>query len=183
MKRKELLLVFIALALGAAGYCIWKYSMPGISPHRPGLQGSEETLKIDIYFASEDGNLAPEPRTIYKTAEQSDQIIQTLYELMKGPQKAGLFPTIPQGTRLRGTYMDEDQTLYIDWSRELVANHPGGSTGELATVYSVVNTLTSNFPDVKRVKFLVEGEEAETISGHIDLTQPFEADPSMNKAR
>ena len=52
-------------------------------------------------------------------------------------------------------------------------NFVGGSTGEEFLVGSVVDTLT-NFPEIKRVKILVQGREIETLSGHMDLSTPLE---------
>jgi len=54
-----------------------------------------------------------------------------------------------------------------------VANHWGGSTGETMTIYSVVNTLTES-ANVTAVVFMVEGEELESLAGHMDLTGPIE---------
>ena len=51
-----------------------------------------------------------------------------------------------------------------------------GSEDELLTVYSVVNSLTANFPAVKRVQILVEDRPAPTLAGHVDLTRPLPAD-------
>ena len=50
---------------------------------------------------------------------------------------------------------------------------PGGSEAELLTVYSVVNSLTANFPAVKRVQILIEDRPAPTLAGHVDLTRPL----------
>ena len=43
-----------------------------------------------------------------------------------------------------------------------------GSIGEEMTIYSIVNTLTE-LPFVKKVKILVDGEELDTISGHVEI--------------
>jgi len=37
----------------------------------------------------------------------------------------------------------------------------------------VVRTLTKNFPEVRQVKFLINGQEEETLAGHLDITRPF----------
>jgi spore germination protein GerM len=63
----------------------------------------------------------------------------------------------------------------VDFSRELLTSHWGGSMGEIMTVYSVVNTLAS-LPGIEQVKFLVEGEEIETLTGHLDISEPVEPD-------
>jgi len=52
-----------------------------------------------------------------------------------------------------------------------VRDHPGGSAGELITVYSVVNTLTE-LPGVKEVRWLIDGQAVESLAGHLDLSRP-----------
>jgi hypothetical protein len=50
---------------------------------------------------------------------------------------------------------------------------------ELASIYSVVNSLTQNVSGINRVQILIEGAEAETLAGHIDLSRPLVEDLSM----
>jgi spore germination protein GerM len=73
---------------------------------------------------------------------------------------------------LLGAYQLGD-TLVLDFSRELQTNHSGGSAGELLTVYSIVNTLAENIHGISRVQILVEGNEVETLAGHLDLREPL----------
>jgi len=70
-----------------------------------------------------------------------------------------------------------DGIAYIDLSSELRDDHPGGSTGELLTVYSLVLTLTS-FPEINKVQILIDGDSSETLVGHIDISTPLERDES-----
>ena len=55
----------------------------------------------------------------------------------------------------------------------------GGSEAELITVYSVVNSLTVNFPAIKRVQILVEDKPRPTLWGHVDLTRPLPPDMTL----
>jgi hypothetical protein len=55
----------------------------------------------------------------------------------------------------------------------MVQYHPGGSTAELLTVYAIVNTITTNIPEVKKVQLLFDGIAIETIAGHIDCSSPI----------
>jgi len=63
---------------------------------------------------------------------------------------------------------------YIDFGKNLIDLHPGGSASEMMTIYSLTNTITTNVPSVKKVKLLVDGKDLETIKGHIDTINPFE---------
>jgi hypothetical protein len=44
------------------------------------------------------------------------------------------------------------------------------------TIYSIVDTLVLNLEQVRQVKFLIGGQEAATLAGHVDLSRPFKAD-------
>jgi len=96
-------------------------------------------------------------------------------ELVKGPQK-GLVGTLPPETRVIDTFVTSAGIAYVDLSKEAAQKHPGGSKGELLSVYSVVNSLTSNFPAVKRVQIAVEDRQVATLAGHVDLTRPLSSD-------
>jgi spore germination protein GerM len=61
----------------------------------------------------------------------------------------------------------------VDLSREAVTAHSGGSLDELLTIYTIVNTLTSNLPAVTSVQVLVDGKEIDTLAGHVDLRRPL----------
>jgi len=43
----------------------------------------------------------------------------------------------------------------------------------------VVNAVLANLPTVRRVQILVEGREADTLAGHVDIRRPLERDMSL----
>ena len=47
------------------------------------------------------------------------------------------------------------------------------------SVYSVVNSLSTSFPAVKRVQILIEDKPAQTLAGHVDLTRPLVPDMTV----
>lgn len=114
-----------------------------------------------------------ERRDVIVPDDRSGKARRILEELAAGPEERGV-ATLPPGTRVLSVVFDDAGCAYVDFSRELVSAHPGGSTGELFTIRSVVRTLQRNFPDVERVQFLVEGREIESIAGHYDAGEPFE---------
>jgi spore germination protein GerM len=125
-----------------------------------------------VLFASgEDDLLYAQRRRIYWTAGVEDRAKQVLAELIAGPRE-GLLPVLPPGVRVREFYLLPDGTAFADFSRE-IRDHPAGTTSEMMAVYSIVDTLALNFPEVNRVGILVEGEEVDTLAGHIDLRYPF----------
>jgi spore germination protein GerM len=73
------------------------------------------------------------------------------------------------------------EKVRVNFNSALTKNHPGGSSAELMTVYSIVNTLTLNFPQIKRVQILIDGKPIETIAGHLSLREPLSPKPDLIK--
>jgi germination protein M len=127
------------------------------------------TMRIVVYFATGDAlHLAPEVRTVAK----NDHPVKTSIELLlAGTSKPGLVSVIPKGTQLRALNV-KDHVAYVDFNDKIVKNNPGGSATETLLVASIVNTLTE-FPEIEKVQILVEGKQVDTITGHMDVSQPL----------
>lgn len=142
-------------------------------PDVPIYTTKEKKLKINLYFSNYDDELLiPEVREIYKTKDVINQAKQAIVELIKGSHE-GLMPTVSKGTHLRELYIDKNGCAYVDFTEEISLNHPGGSWTEFITIYSIVNTLTINFPEIVKVQILIEGKSAQTLTGHIDISKPL----------
>lgn len=138
-----------------------------------------ETKTINLYFSNEEGlALKAEKREIAK-GDLTKEIKQGIDGLIKG-SKRNLTPTIPDGTRLLGVEIKED-VAFLNFSKEISENHPGGSSAEIQTVYSIVNTVTFNFPEIKKVQILIQGKKAKLLAGHIDISFPFGPDKEFIK--
>jgi len=128
---------------------------------------TEKMVEVNLYFSdSQAMYLVAEKRKIPQTPSL---VRQAVIELIKGPENSDLYPTIPKGTQVNEVYIVDD-IVYIDLSEEIFKNHPGGSSGELMTVYSIVNTLTE-IPPIRGVQ----------IFGHIDISMPLLRDEDWNK--
>jgi germination protein M len=137
----------------------------------PGVQS------VVLAYADREGlGMAEERREIAVPEDPAGRAKRILEELASGPKGRDLVNTIPKGTKVLSVVFDDAGCAFVDFSREIVANHPGGSTGELLTIRSIVRTLSANFPDIASVQVLVEGKEVESIAGHIDASTPFPVD-------
>jgi spore germination protein GerM len=137
----------------------------------PGEAG--ETKTIVLFFPAEDDSLLHrEEREIWALPSVVEEAKQVVEELLRGSQNGYLSPFPPE-TRLREIFLSEKGTAYVDFSREIQENHLHGSSAEMATIFSIVNSLTYNFKPIRKVFILVEGGEKETLGGHISLAQPF----------
>jgi spore germination protein GerM len=98
-------------------------------------------------------------------------------ELVLG-SKAGLVPTLPPETKVLDVFVSPRGVAYVDVSKEAAVG-TGGSHEELLSVYSIVNSLTVNFPAVKRVQILVDDRPVATLAGHVDLSHPLPPDMTL----
>ena len=88
-------------------------------------------------------------------------------ELIDGPPR-GQLSTIPAGTQLRAFYLLDDGTAVVDFSPQLEKNHAGSCRMEQLTLFSIVNSLILNVPEIRRVKILINGAEAQTFGRAFD---------------
>ena len=88
------------------------------------------------------------------------------------------YPIWPKDAKIKKVEVDQEKKLATVDFNQAVKNNQGGSLGEILIVYETVNTLT-NFPEIERVQFTIEGEPIESITGHLDLTKPLERDEQL----
>lgn len=152
-----------------------------VAPEAP---AEERPLKtVTLFFPREgDGLLVPETREIISDASPAREAEETLAELIKGP-RGDLVPSVPAETRLARLFITRDGTAYADFNRELAEKHPSGTEAEMATVFSIVDTLTINFPSIKKVFLLIDGEERETLAGHLSLDRAYLPDYTLTVRR
>lgn len=129
---------------------------------------SAEKVEVTLYFADKNGDyLRPEKRTIQMAPGLARAAVN---ELIKGPKSEDLTATMPEGTKVKDIDI-RNGLCRIDLSREFRDNHWGGSSGEILTVYSLVDTLTQ-FSTVQKVEILIDGQKIDTLKGHMDLYAP-----------
>ena len=61
----------------------------------------------------------------------------------------------------------------VNLKGSFAASQPSGLETETLTVLSICGTLKANLPRVSEVRFLVDGEERESLAGHADLTRTY----------
>jgi hypothetical protein len=153
----------------------------GASP-RPGARApapAEKRINVKLYFENEDEPaLTPEDREISYAADLARQTRTVVEELIKGSSAGHLAP-LPKETRVLGVFVTPGGTAYVDLSKEATTADAAGSIGERLAVYAIVDSITANFPAIRRVQLLVEDRAAETLSGHLDLSRPLSPDMTL----
>lgn len=86
------------------------------------------------------------------------------------PSDSQLLAIFPKGTKALSIKV-ENGLATIDLNQKATQLNVG-SQGEALAVASLVNTLTK-LPEIFEVKILVEGEEVESLAGHVDLSETF----------
>lgn len=141
----------------------------------------KEKKIVTLFFSEEEGEyLVGEKREIPKRERVEEEARETVVELIKGP-KGNLIPALPPQTKLLTLEMDQNGVAKVNFDQTLSKEHPGGSSAEMLTLYSIVNSLTLNFPQIKRVQILIDGKVVESIAGHISLKQPVSFNASIVK--
>ena len=134
------------------------------------VAAESKEVKVNVYYPRDDGTgLLPVSRTV--KLENEDKYTAALKSLLTGTKEKGQTNVIPKKAKLRSVTV-KDGVATVDFSKELQQNFSGGSTGEEMLVGSIVNTLT-DFPEVKKVQILIDGASVETLSGHLDLSEPL----------
>lgn len=137
---------------------------------------SNETKTVTLFFLREDdGRFLPEDRKIPVSDSVAREAESVLLELIKG-STTGLPSALPPETKVLQVFLTKDGTAYADFSKDLAAAHPSGADAETATVYAIVDSLAYNFKTIKKVVILIDGEERETLNGHITLDRAFVPD-------
>jgi spore germination protein GerM len=136
---------------------------------------------VVLYFADDDeAYLIGEKREILRRETVEEEARELLSELIKGP-KGKMIPTVPPHVRVIDLEMKIEGVARANFNQALSKDHPGGSSAEIMTVYSIVNSLTANFPQIKQVQILEEGKEVETIAGHLSLRKPISPNLALLK--
>jgi hypothetical protein len=144
----------------------------------PLFTGKEAVRTVQLYLpSSEKAGFVALPREIYATASLVNQAKQLLQALMDGPKADGSEPGVAacfaRGAAYHEVYLDGKGLAVVDLDAATVAALPGGTSVEVAVLYSLVRSFVANIPEVSRVLVLVDGEPAESLLGHMDLLDPL----------
>lgn len=177
MKASTIAFVVVVLA-AAIGFGLYYQSVkqqishpsPSVStakPESPETAPSEQatqTVKIYRVGIEKDEEVL---RPVEVKVSSEHPIQSTLEELLKHDNSGKLANPIPEGTRLLGVNV-KNKTAIVDFSHEFADNFHGSSETETMIIESILQTL-GQFPEVKRVRLLVEGKSIDTL-GHLDLS-------------
>jgi hypothetical protein len=175
-------IVFLAIAGGwmlFVGLPKWYGTRPQAGPDTPPQPGAapsttERRINATLYYISEDGMALVGVKRDVPFAEAPADQARRIVEAQLGAAAAPLASAVPTGTTLRALYLNEMGDAFVDLSGEVRSNHAGGALYELFTIYAIVDALTVNLPAITRVQILIDGQEVDTLAGHVDLRHPLQ---------
>jgi hypothetical protein len=178
-KKSRRLLILSAITLAVFGSLIFLFVTlfdslyPPVTGKGEGAYARKEKWVATLYFSDANERfLIPEKRRLLKDKDSAGQARELVEALLDGP-KTKLAPTFPKKTELQSVKIEDGQKAMVSFNKNLIRNHPGGSASEMATIYSLTNTLTANILAIKEVKLLIDGKEVDSIGGHINTRRPF----------
>ena len=138
------------------------------APAAPPLVGKQERIRVLVAYDDdqalrwrETDAFMPEDRGL--RAREALRAVLAQYLQNPSPHPLG------KGTDIKEVYLISEDTMVVDTTRAFADSHPSGILFEDLTLCSLIETLVANVPGVNRVKFLVDGQERETLAGHADL--------------
>lgn len=129
-----------------------------------------EKTELVLYFADETGeNLAEEKREVVHNVNTSlEKLI--VEELIKGPEEAGRYRTLPKDTKLLNVSVNEN-VCYINFDAAFLNNTE--EVKDLIPIYSIVNSL-SGLTSVNKVQITVNGSTDVMFRDAVSLNTMFE---------
>ena len=172
----SIIIPFILIALVFA-LLVWK-KYRASQPQVTHVQQPAVAQSATLFFVADGSRLGREARDIEPCTDTSECLRDIMEELFSGPV-GDLNDALPEGALLNSVLVEGDKVT-VDVNSNFVAEMPAGSSAEMMAVYSIVNTVCANFPQIKNVKLNVEGE-SKAVLKHLDLSEPFPADYSLEQ--
>lgn len=153
---------------------------PAAAPGAATAAPAVPKIKATLYFQSEDGlHLVATEREVPLAEGAVAQARSIIEAQLSAEPTAPLLSTIPKGTALRGIFVSDRNEVFVDLDPSIRKAHPGGTLQELMTVYTIVNAVLTNLPNLTEVQILIGGQEADTLAGHVDLRRPLRKNDAL----
>lgn len=141
----------------------------GISVEAEPLPSEKPGLSAVIYYQDKDGQLIPVTRTVGKQEGIAKAMISGLIDDSLNREEIetfGLYPTLPEGTKVLGMDIKEGVAT-VDFNNRLLEYK--NETGEKNMVASIVYTLTE-FKNIRGVKILVNGYKQQKLKYNTNIS-------------
>ncbi|MEO6119093.1 MAG: GerMN domain-containing protein [Terriglobales bacterium] len=135
--------------------------------------GPAERIRLMVAY-DDDGMLVPKEANVALPVEPGDRAKEILRALLAlYVARPSPHPLKPDAD-IKNVFFVNGVLCVVDMNAAFAEGHPSGILVEQFTLASIVETISANFPQVRSVKFLVEGQQRETLAGHADLLTTYE---------
>lgn len=140
------------------------------------LKQREEKLSVErnvtFYHPYRDGVSGKEAVVAFEPDSAVEvKIMKVLSLLFSDSTKSEGYLT--EGIKVLDVFIDSEAMAYVNLDETSSASERIGVSAEREFISSLVLTVLNNFPEVSGVRILVNDEERDTLSGHIDISKPF----------
>jgi hypothetical protein len=142
-------------------------------PIPPPVAGSQAAVTMWV-ARDADGSLHAERVQAPLPDDHPERERELLRALLGRYQIPGSLHRIGAGADIKTIYLLPDGLAVLDMNAAFADGHPSGVLVETLTLASIAETLESNSPAIKRVKFLVDGKDRATLAGHADLAGTYD---------
>lgn len=144
-----------------------------VAVQRAAQPPAAERQRIRLFFPQESGQALKEvEREIPRRPTLEEQVRTVLRELAVGGVPGSRAP-LPPGIEVRQVFLDAFGIMYLDFGKGLLSVITAAGAQPEPVVSAIVTTLASAFSEIKRVQFLVEGQELTLVAGGLDLRRPM----------
>jgi germination protein M len=159
-KERRLALVFILIFI-----VIFLFSLRFFS-----FNPQNENVKV-YFYDEKSKELVFEKRTIPKYRNLTEKIKRLSEEVIKGPKSESLVKVVDPNTKVLSIEIDKDRVI-ISFSKDIKNRVIEGVSGEVASLYSIVNTILGNTP-LRTVDLLIEGKRENFYWDSISISSPL----------
>lgn len=144
-----------------------------IRPVPEGREVRKEDVNIFWLSADDPSQLAPVKMSLALGADPQERARVALETLITGAPTADQ-RVLPFETSLLAFYLMPDGSAVADFSDALSLQLPSGIASEQLALDAITQTLHAAVPQALRLRILIDGHEAETLAGHVDLSSAFD---------
>ena len=147
-----------------------------VAVHPPSAGGEARLQSVRLYFGDPAGlALRAEDRVITEGTNLTENLRACIRELARGSLSGGA-PALAEGTRLVRAFVDPWGLAYLEFDRSILGTRSLGDGEEWLAVAAIVRTVCDNFPEVREVRFMVDGQVVTSLGGSVDLEEPLRAE-------
>jgi hypothetical protein len=137
-------------------------------PIAPPVAGKTE--KVALFVAYDDDRvIRREEFSVALPQERSARVRQVIRALLDHYTAIPSPHPMAESADVKDVYLLDQDRVVVDLTAAFADQHRSGILVESLTVTSIIQSLAANVPEVKQVKFLIDGRERETLAGHADL--------------